>query len=71
MVMTRRIIDVAGQRVLDADERAPGYRADLVRALVQAIQAQDAEVSEKGRRDKIASTVDALASKVRSRRTAT
>lgn len=68
MAMNRRIVDVARERVLDADERAPGYRADLVRTLVQAIQTQDQEASEKSRRDKIAGMVTALADKVRTQR---
>lgn len=65
MALNRRIFDVARERVLDADDRAPGYRADLVRTLVQAIQAQDQEASERGRRDKIGKMVEALAGQVR------
>jgi len=64
MLLNRRIFDVARERVLDADERTPTYRADLVRTLVQAIQAQDQEVSERGRRDKISKMVEALAGQV-------
>lgn len=67
MLMNRRIFDIARDRVLDADERTPTYRADLVRTLVQAIQAQDQEVSERGRRDKISKMVEALAGQVRAK----
>lgn len=67
MLMNRRIFDIARERVLDADERTPTYRADLVRTLVQAIQAQDQEVSERGRRDKISKMVEALAGQVRAK----
>lgn len=67
MALNRRIFDVARERVLDADERTPTYRADLVRTLVQAIQAQDQEVSERGRRDRIGKMVEALAGQVRSK----
>ena len=65
MALNRRIFDVARERVLDADERTPTYRADLVRTLIQAIQAQDQEVSERGRRDRIGKMVEALAAQVR------
>lgn len=67
MALNKRIFDVAKERVLDADDRAPGYRADLVRTLVQAIQAQDQEVSERGRRDRISKMVEALAGQVRAK----
>lgn len=68
MMSSRRVIEVAGERVLDADERFEGYRSSLVRMLVQSIQLQDKEGSERSRRDEIAKMVDALATQVRARR---
>jgi hypothetical protein len=58
-----RIAEVAGEKASLVSERVPGYRADLVRTLVAAIQAQNEGLSDKGRRDKIAKMVEALGSK--------
>lgn len=59
-----RIAEVAGEKVLLISERTPGYRAELVKALVATINVQQEGLSEKGRRDKIAKLVEALGSKV-------
>jgi hypothetical protein len=56
----RRIVEVAGEKALLVDERFEGYRAELVRALVAAIQAQQEGLSDKGRRDKVGKVVEAL-----------
>lgn len=64
MMSNRRIVEVAGERALIITERVPGYRADLVRALVKTIQMQREGLSEKGRRDKIGKVVEGLGNQV-------
>ncbi len=64
MALNIKMIDVARERVLDVPERTPSYRVDLVRVLVQAIKAQEQEVSEAGRRAKVTKLVEALADQV-------
>jgi glycosyltransferase A (GT-A) superfamily protein (DUF2064 family) len=61
---SNRIAEVAGEKVLLIGERTPGHRAELVKALVATINAQQEGLSEKGRRDKITKLVEALGSKV-------
>jgi len=59
-----RIAEVAGEKVLLIGERTPGYRTELVKALVATINVQQEGLSEKGRREKISKLVEALGSKV-------
>lgn len=67
----RRIFEVAGEKALLVDERFEGYRAELVRTLVAAIQAQQEGLSDKGRRDKVGKVVEALGSVVATKTGAT
>lgn len=60
----RRVAEVAGERALLVDERYAGYRAEVVRSLVQVLAVQSEGLSERGRRDKVAKVVDALGIKV-------
>ena len=64
MMSTKRIVEVAGQKALMITERVPGYRGQLVRALIDTILAQSEEVSEKGRRDRVTKVVEGLGSRV-------
>ncbi len=64
MMSSRRIVDVAGEKAVLAEERFDGYRADLVRTLVAVIQTQQEGLSEKGRRDKVSKIVESLGSVV-------
>lgn len=64
---TKRIVEVAGNQALLREERYGGYRADLVRCLVDVIAAQSEGRSEKGRREKVANLVSALGSRVGAR----
>jgi hypothetical protein len=62
----RRVVEVAGEQALLTDERYTGYRAEVVRSLVQVIAAQAEGLSERGRREKIGKVVEALGIKVAS-----
>lgn len=64
MMSTKRIVEVAGEKALMITERVPGYRGQLVRALIDTILAQSEEVSEKGRRDRVTKVVEGLGSRV-------
>jgi hypothetical protein len=66
-VSSKRIVDVAGEKALLVGERFDGYRAELVRSLVSAIQTQQEGLSEKGRRDKVGKIVEGLGSLVASK----
>ena len=61
---SRRIVEVAGEKALMITERVPGYRAQLVRGLIDVIQVQSEGLSDKGRRDKIGKVVEGLGSRV-------
>jgi len=61
---TKRIVEVAGEKALMITERVPGYRGQLVRALIDTILAQSEEVSDKGRRDRVTKVVEGLGSRV-------
>jgi len=65
---TRRIAEVAGEKAVTITVRAPGYRADLVRALVEVLQVQREGLSEKGRREKVGKVVEGLGSRVAAER---
>lgn len=60
----RRVAEVAGEQALLTDERYPGYRAEVVRSLVQVIAAQAEGLSERGRREKVTKVVEALGIRV-------
>jgi len=64
MMSTKRIVEVAGEKALMITERVPGYRGQLVRALIDTILAQSEEVSDKGRRDRVTKVVEGLGSRV-------
>ena len=64
MMSTKRIVEVAGEKALMVTERVPGYRGQLVRALIDTILAQSEEVSDKGRRDRVTKVVEGLGSRV-------
>ena len=61
---TKRVLDVADGQATLIEERTGSYRADLVRALIATITAQDEGLSDKGRRDRVTKVVEALGSKV-------
>ena len=64
MMSTKRIVEVAGEKALMVTERVPGYRGQLVRALIDTILAQSEGLSDKGRRDRITKVVEGLGSRV-------
>jgi antitoxin component of RelBE/YafQ-DinJ toxin-antitoxin module len=59
MAVTPRIHDVAEQEALAIEERYPGYRAALVKALDDVVGHQSQSHTSK-RRDDITNVVDAL-----------
>lgn len=59
-----RIAEVAGTRAGQVPERVAGYRHALVAALTESIQAQQEQLSERGRRERVLKIVEALGSKV-------
>jgi hypothetical protein len=60
----KRIVEVAGQQAQLLDERTPGYRGDVVRAVIDILQLQGAGHSEKGRRERTGNVIEALADRV-------
>jgi hypothetical protein len=64
MMPGSRIAEVAGARATEIEERVPGYRIELVKTLIAAIQTQNEGLSDKGRRDRIGKVVEALGSKI-------
>lgn len=60
----RRIIEVAGEKSQLVPERIDGYRAALVRSLVEAIAIQNEGLSDRGRREGVYGIVEALGGRV-------
>lgn len=60
----KRLVEVAAQQAMLIDEKRPGYRAELVRCLSEAIAVQGEGGSDKSRRDKVLRLVEALGSKL-------
>ena len=59
MAVTPRVHDVAEQEVLAIEERYPGYRVEMVKALDEVIGHQSQTHASK-RRDDVTKVVDAL-----------
>lgn len=64
MMSGKRIMEVAREQALLIDERAPGYREDMVRCLMRVIAVQNEGHSERGRRERVAKEVEALGVKI-------
>jgi hypothetical protein len=62
---SKRMLEVAREKVLELEDRYPGYRADLLKSLAGIIGAQAASASERIRREAVVREIEALASKVR------
>lgn len=59
MAVTPRVHDVAQQESLHIEERYPGYRADIVKALDDVI-AHQMQTHQSTRREDVAKVVDTL-----------
>jgi hypothetical protein len=61
---SKRITEVARETSSTIRERMNGYHEELVRCLIQVIQAQQEGLSEKGRRDRVSKVIEGLGTKV-------
>jgi hypothetical protein len=59
----RNTAEVAGQAAQNVHERYPGYRIDLVKALVAVLDTQRDGLPERARREQIAKVVEGLATR--------
>lgn len=61
---TVRILEVAQEQATLVEERSDHYREELIRCLISVITTQDEGLSDKGRRDKVAKTIEAFGTRV-------
>lgn len=63
----RQLRAVVAETIEAVDERYPGYRVDLAKAIIEVVNSQETAATEAARRDRIQDLVESLGTSITSK----